>query len=418
MNQERRSIQDIIPPARSKPIRERVKHTEESVSEEQKLPLKPKRAKRSTGMVGLIGIAIAVLLIVGAAFGIVSTMFHRAEVTITPYAFQVTVADTFVAAPDGELLGYTNVSFEATESKEVPSTSSEFVEDRASGTITIHNEYSTQSQRLITNTRFETTDGLIFRIKSPVTVPGYTTSGGAKVPGSVEVTVYADEPGEAYNGTVEHLTIPGLAGSPQYDAMYAKGIGSMTGGFIGEKAVVEESIRDAAVQELKAQLDRTVRAGLAERLSDDQFSIGDMVTVQFIVEPDKSTADGAEVAVRALATVPAFSESQLASLVAAEGGVVFEAPLTVTNREALTLQASRQAEDSSRIDVLISGDAHLTATINTEALVRDLAGKGQEAVGSVLVRYPGIQDMGLSVYPFWRQALPEDTERFSVTFDE
>jgi len=71
---EKRSIQDIIPPARSKPIRERQR--EESAAAEQptsskKLPMRAKRPRSSTGLVGMFGIALAVILIVGAAFGVV-----------------------------------------------------------------------------------------------------------------------------------------------------------------------------------------------------------------------------------------------------------------------------------------------------------------------------------------------------------
>lgn len=425
MSDQRRSIQDIIPPARSKPIRTRKEESETEASAptkngngSPKLPLKP-RKREGSNLVTMFGIALAVVLIVGVAFGIVSTVFHRADVVITPYAFQVTIADTFDAAPDGQTLSYNTVTFESTLSRQVPSTSSQYSEDRASGTITIFNEYSTRSQRLITNTRFETSEGLIYRVKNPVTVPGYTTSGGEVIPGSIEVTVYADEPGERYNIGGSSFTIPGLAGSPQFDEMYARSTEAMSGGFVGERAVVDESVRDTAALELRSELDRAVREGLRERLSSHQFIVDDTVTVQFIDQPDKATNNGAEVSVKAIATAPAFDEAQVAALVADEGGVIFNAPLQIENRSELTIQVDQsESSEDGVLGFVLSGDAQLVAQIDTEQFVRDIQGKDQGAVGSILTRYPGIRDLSLSVYPFWRQSLPGETDRFTVTFDE
>jgi len=414
---EKRSIQDIVPPARSKPIRPRLNEDTHPSEESPKLPLRTKRTRAKSGMFGMLGIALAVLLVIGAAFALVSTVFHRATVTFTPYVFSVSVAETYAIAPDGENLSYQTVSFEETRSKNVPSTSSQHVEDRAQGTVTIYNEYSTQAQRLITNTRFEAENGLIYRIKSPVTVPGYTTSGGKKVPGSIETTVYADEVGDSYNIAPNKFTIPGLAGSPQFDSMYARSNASMTGGFVGQKAVVEEAIRTQVINELKSELDRTARAGLSDKVLADQFFLSDTLTVEFIEQPDRAVDSGAEITVKAVASAPVFSDAQLATLIASAGGVSFDAPLKITNRDQLMLQIEKTS-GGALASLVVSGDASLVSIIDTDKFVREVAGKDQKSVGSVLVRYPGIKDLNLSVYPFWRQTLPENPSKFTVEFGE
>ena len=364
-------------------------------------------------MVGMFGIALAVILVVGAAFGVVSTVFHRATVTLTPYAFPVTVAQTFTVGSDTGQLPYTTLSFDTTLSKDVASTGSTYAEDHAQGTITIYNEYSTQSQRLITNTRFETDGGLIFRIKNPVTVPGYTTKDGKKVAGSISVTVYADEAGDSYNIGAASFTIPGLAGSPQFDTMYARSTEAMSGGFVGNRAVVDQSVKDAAVNDLKTELDRTVRAGLTDKLSDDQFIVQDTMKVEFVDQPDQATDSGAKVSVKAIASAPVFSNEALAAQIASTGGVVFDSPLMISNRDALTVEA-QQSSEGVVTGLVVSGDAILVAVVDTDAFLREIAGKDQGSVGGILVRYPGIKDLNLSVYPFWRQTLPSDTKRFTV----
>jgi hypothetical protein len=73
------------------------------------------------------------------------------------------------------------------------------VQKKASGRIVIYNNHNSSPQRLVKNTRFETPEGLIYRINESVTVPGAKIEGGEKVPGSVEAEVMADIPGQKYN---------------------------------------------------------------------------------------------------------------------------------------------------------------------------------------------------------------------------
>lgn len=412
----KRSIQDIIPPARSRPVREKVILNSEETPMSPKLPLQSNRGRKTMSILGIVGIALVVVGVIGAAFAVVSFMFHRATLTITPYAFQVAVAETYPAGSGENLLSYETPSVEETLSKQVPSTRSEHAEDRAQGTITIFNEYSEQSQRLITNTRFQAENGLVYRIKSPVTVPGYKTSGAAKTPGTIEVTVYADEPGENYNIGPTSFTIPGLSGTPQFETMYARSSAVMSGGFVGEKAVVEKSVRDAAVAELKSALDREARAKLTEHVAENQLLVSEATTVEFIEAPDKSIDTGAEISIKAVARAPVFTEAAIARRIAASQGIVFEGPLKIMNRESITLQA--ETTDGSVTALAVSGDVILEGEIDTDALVREIAGKDRGNVGAILTRYPAIRDLNLSVYPFWRQSLPKDPAQFTVRFDE
>jgi len=95
--------------------------------------------------------------------------------------------------------------------KEVQSTSEDTVKEKASGQITVFNDFNENTQRLIKNTRFETSEGLIYRIQNSVVVPGQTVdSSGKTVPGSIVVTVYSDQPGEKYNIGLTDFTIPGF----------------------------------------------------------------------------------------------------------------------------------------------------------------------------------------------------------------
>lgn len=424
--EHKRSIQDIIPPARSKPIRpahhteKEEEKTEHAMGNPPSRPPRPPKIRKGDGkgMFGVVSIIIGVILIVIVAFAVVSIFFHRANVTITLKTFTVPVAESFEASADGVLLSFTNRVIEASLSKTVPRSGSEYVEERASGTITIFNAYSKSSQRLITNTRFESPDGLIYRVKNPVVVPGYTTgSGGAIVPGEVEVTVYADEPGEEYNVGIVDFTIPGLSGTDQFEEMYARSVSAISGGFVGEQAVVSHEVRDAAIDELKSELDRKVRSAVEASIMEGEIFFPDTVSITMIEEPDRTVEEGALITLKAEATVPVFSEDKLARVIAQEGGVSYESPLTIENEDALAI-LTEPSEIEGNIRLTISGEAKLIGAYSIERLIQDLAGKDRRNVGAVLSGYPAIADMKISVYPFWRGQLPENPERFEVTIIE
>ncbi len=424
---QKRSIQDIIPPARSQPLRKmppesNAVHQEEVTEEKTAFPTSKNNRKKNNNprpggtIFGLITIALVIVIFIISAFVIVSTLFHRADVSITLNEFDVTVAQAFNASPDGVLLSFTEVTTEETQSTTVPRSGTQFVEDRASGTITILNEFSSAKQRLITNTRFETEEGLIFRVKTPVVVPGFTIESGKKIPGRLDVTVYADEPGDQYNIQASEFTIPGLRGSPQFSDMYARSDGAFFGGFVGEKAVVDEATKDAAVAQLKRELEGSVVEKMRSGLSDSELLFEDNVTVTFRELGETINEDGALVSVVAIATAPVFLEEQLAKVIAIEGGVSFENPLRIGNLDEIAI-LTKDIDEEGIIEVTISGEARLVGAYNQESLIEDLSGKNRQNVGVVLSGYPAIKDMRISVYPFWRGQVPEKTDRITVTVE-
>lgn len=363
----------------------------------------PRRPSEGGGSRLLITVIVGVLVIVAIGFALISTVFHRATITVIPQSFMVPVDASFEAAPNGVLLSFATTTVTDTEQKTVAKTGSEKAEVAASGTITITNSGS-GTQRLITNTRFEAVDGRIYRIKAPITIPAGR---------SVNVTVYADQVGEKYNLTDGDFTVPGLKGSPQFDTIRAHTSSAIAGGFVGERAVVARSVRDAAIVELKGAADRAVREKLAQSLTEGQVILPNTVNITFTEGTDTATADGAVVAIEAVATAPVFTVSQLASIIAKDGGVIFDGPLTVGNLPDLTLSVS-PSKTLGHLTVSVSGTALLVGLYDPEKLVTDLAGKDRRSIGTVLSTYPSIKDLRIAVYPFWRGTLPKDTHKLSL----
>lgn len=89
---------------------------------------------------------------------------------------------------------------EVEETKKYPSTGIEVIGEEAVGKVFIINDYN-KNQSLVATTRLLTPDNKLFRIKNTVNVPAG---------GSVEVEIYADDPGPAMAIGPTKFKIPGL----------------------------------------------------------------------------------------------------------------------------------------------------------------------------------------------------------------
>lgn len=361
------------------------------------------------------GIVLGVIVALGVAFGIISTVFHRATVSVTLATYQVPVSGSFEASPTGTTLAYATKTATETGTKTVVSSGTENVSERASGVVTVFNAYAPTTQRFVTNTRFETKDGRIYKIKVPLSVPGYTTKNGAIVPGKIDATVYADAPGETYNiaGPVD-FTIPGLQGSSQFTSITARSSGPIGGGFVGERAIVSPADRAQAVSDLTRELTDKATAAFAAGLGPDDLVFDGSVAVTMTSDADRPTQDGAVVTVHATASAPVFSMAALARLIAVEGGLgTALGPLRVTNLEDLSASVA-PSKTAGNLTLSLSGTADLQSSYDKNALLKGLAGKSRKDVGATLSDFAGIMDMKVSLYPFWATTLPDEPGKISI----
>jgi len=157
-------------------------------------------------------IVIALVIVIVISF-LIFSLFSRAVITVTSQQEDITISGTFAAGTEAEIdvLEYELFTLTRESTEVIKATGEKFVEAKSSGTIIIFNDFGTTEQRLVANTRFQTSNGLVYRIQDPVVVPGQTTnSKGETIPGSLEVRVVADKPGEEYNVEMSDFKLPGL----------------------------------------------------------------------------------------------------------------------------------------------------------------------------------------------------------------
>ncbi|MCL9972134.1 MAG: hypothetical protein NBV63_01860 [Candidatus Pacebacteria bacterium] len=407
-----RSIQDIVPPARSKPIRPSV--TPPQQRDPERFDMNTPHTSNSWIF---IWIAVGALVIAAGTVLFMSTVSHSAEASVTLMEWKSDISGTYTAGGETPL-AYTPVKVVESGTRTVPATGMTDAQDRASGTIVVSNLHSTKSQRLITNTRFATQDGKVYRIHAPITVPGYTMKNGQKVAGTIEAQIYADQPGDTYNVDSADFKLPGLKGSQQYDQITARTKTPIMGGFIGKRATIEKSVRDQAVAEVKAELDRTLRERIKAEAPSTALVFQDSVRISYIEAPDTASDAEATIQVTGTALAPAFDAAALARELAARASVAADSTLELKNAPELTYTEA-QGEGLSEGGALsfnLSGTAHIAAQFDSAKFAADLAGKSKSQTQAVRSSYQALTGpLDVDVYPFWLSTLPKNPERITVT---
>lgn len=363
-------------------------------------------------------------VIVLVAIGFLTTLILRgAELTIYPKFKDVAVQAAFTAykQPAVDTLGYELMTLEETGERTVSATDSQKAEERATGEITIYNAHTTGVQRLIKNTRFESSDGHIFRIQESVDIPGYTQKGNDKVPGSVTAKVFADGAGEAYNVAPGKFTIPGLKGDPQFDTIYAESKAPMQGGFIGERLIVSPEELAKAQEAIRGELkEKLFSRAQSERPAGFELFVS-AVRVRFESLPSVDAGDKqATIREKAILEAPIFSEGDFARYLAQNTiaeykgeAVRIENPKSLTF--AYTAATSTPAAIENPINFTLAGNARIVWQYDKNKLRDDVAGAPKDKVPEILLSYqPAIERATTIMRPFWKRSFPRDPAEIKI----
>ncbi len=383
------------------------------------------RKRRFPWLLGGVAV-IAVLVVVGL---LLSFVFSGASVTVHPRHQDAFINGDFIATQDNVpgQLQFKTTALEKVASKEVPATKSEDVNERATGKVTIYNNFDDKPQRLITNTRFETKDGKIFRIRDSVTVPGKKTgTDGTVTPGSIEATVTADEPGEAYNIGPAEFKIPGFEGTPRYDGFSATSKDPMAGGFQGKRNTIEDAQLTAIQSELEASLKTELidQAKKPDQVPEGYYAFDGAYFYQFEVLPIENSGNNVKVQVKGVLHNVLFDNQQFAEHLASAAiagydntSIALENPADIKVGVAPIEQDLEEETpwQNTTIKVHVEGTGKFVWQFDEEQLKKDLAGKEKVALPTILGGYPSIEKAEVAVRPFWNSSFPEDSKKITVT---
>ncbi len=371
----------------------------------------------------IVTTVIASIILVSSIF--VNVLLGGAEITIYPKLRNVSIQAniTTYTHPQAEELGYELLTLEASGEKQVKASGKETVSERATGKVFIYNTKSTSPQRLIKNTRFESKDGLIFRIQESIEVPGATKDAKGNItPGSVVADVFADSTGEQYNLPPARFTVPGLKGTEQYDLVYAESTAGFSGGFEGEKYIIDEAELSTAKQALHLEL----RDKLLARLKEEQPA-GFVVypaAITFAYDTLPSTEYGESLATikeNARLQVPMFREQEFAKYLAQKSIPEYKGdPVTLTDPSTLAFTYTNATTSSSDIatneslDITLKGTTQIVWKFDEKKLLSELVGIKKTAATTVFSSYGSISNAQAEVRPFWKNSFPTNPNEITI----
>lgn len=378
----------------------------------------PVRKPNRKYLLWILGIAV----VAGLVF-FLSSMWSTADVVVTQRVSSGNLNASFSAAKNvgDQPLSYAVMTISKETDAAVTSTSSaasaKGTPTKASGTIVIFNN-NAESQPLVKTTRFEVSNGLIYRINSSIIVPGSTkNSSGTVVPGSIEALVTADQAGENYNIGKTDFTIPGFSGSPKFKTIFARSKTEMTGGTSGKSTAPASpqlsSIEDDLVKSLVAEAGAQVPAGYV--LLTNSYSAVPTVT--------QATSSGSSAATHIKETVSfiLFPQDAISNEIAKAINVE-SASSTISNLSSLTFSTPSMTQASlasalaaeNPITFTLSGNPTVTWNLNADTLKTELAGRPRRNLNDILARYPAIDKADVTIKPFWLSSFPKNTADINI----
>ncbi|MCA9351292.1 hypothetical protein KC929_00760 [Patescibacteria group bacterium] len=350
----------------------------------------------------------------------------RATITIDPRIGYLTIDGTMnlVFSPKEGQTGLEVIAVTDEVSVPVVASGTRPVERRAEGRAIVFNDYSTEPQRLLSGTRFETAGTKVFSLgDEEVIIPGKD----GETPGSITVTLYAAEAGSDYNIAPSDFTIPGfreLGLDDKYNGIYATSTAPFEGGFIGTEPYITEEELAARTIELETELKDRLALRLGKEKTDNLSLI--LGSESFLLnEPmsvfDESGSAGLVTQRGTMVSLGIATGDLYASAVILASSEDLVNPANVVDPRDLLVAYHGPRIDYDRlgpITVAVSGTPLFAWNPDKEQIARELSGQALSEVGTIFDHLATIDRATVSVTPLWRTTLTDDLDRIEVIVEE
>lgn len=371
-------------------------------------------------------VALAFIAAIAAAYFILPTT----EIFVSPKKEKISfdlllVGSKDISEPDRDKnkISLREIGVEKTKSREFLATGEKELNTRASGFITIYNEFSSQPQPLVVRTRFESPDGKVFRITEGVTVPGAKIEDGEIIASTIKVNVVADQPGADYNISQTDFTIPGFKGTSKFVGFYGKSEESMEGGIIGKARVVLSEDIEKAEEILVEELKEEIKSAFEEQIPSDLVIIEESLKEEIIKV--SSSADQGEPADKFTVEVEAkvytllFNEEELREMVDFNLiSMISEDKTPISQSQKISWSELEVDWDKGEVNFPLHIEEDLAWKVDVQVLKNSLAGQTELDVRQYLLAQSEIESAKVSFWPFWVKRVPLHIEKIKVVVDD
>jgi len=262
------------------------------------------------------------------------------------------------------------------------------------GTVTLFNDL-TRTQALVATTRLLTPDGILFRLKNQVSIPGG---------GTIEAEVYADDSSKPLAKKGTKFTIPGLSQSLQA-LVYAEAKNDFKAGGQEILAVSQEDLDNAVeayAEELAKQIVKDEESGNAKVL------LKEVITKEFSNEiGDEVDEFTVKLQVGVIGAIFTDNEVKLFAEEMLEGLIPADKKLVATNSDNIVYTISNYDLDNDLVQIKssISGIAIISENspiLDQEKLIK----LNISEMESYLDNFESIENVEVGFFPAWIRKIP------------
>ncbi len=353
------------------------------------------------------------------------SIFSSAVVTITPKKQPIVLGDTYNISTNKDLEGlhFQVVNIKRDLSKSIASDTSENVERKATGKAVLYNNFSTANQRLINNTRLQSVDGLIYRIRQSVDIPGIKTINGVKTPGSIEVEIIADQPGDKYNMKLSDFKgdfkIPGFKDSTKYNSFYGRLSSDITGGYIGMIKSVSDQVLSSNRQELKDNLKEGLIKDIFLQKPEQYYIFKDNYFIQYTDLPDVSGDKDYQISEEATIYAIVFDREELSAFIAKNKIKNFDGSkvdvMWDDNIQATVTGTMAKPWTENSLKLKLTGNANVVWSYNKDEILSQIVGKNKSVLKDISDKNKNsITNITAYINPRWKSSFPDNSKKIKI----
>ncbi len=358
---------------------------------------KPKNPKK---LIVIFSLIIAGLILFGLYY---PKAFVNLTLKTTPFEKNIDItlnnniqkADPANSTMPGDLQEVTN-----DETKEFTATGKKETGDKATGKITAYNEWDSTTHNYPAGTKFVAGDKT-FVANSAFTIPASSLSAGKIQPGTVDVAVTADLPGDTYNIGASNFTV---ADAPAQ--IYGKSSQSMTGGSTKYLTIVsQEDINNSKVS-LQDELASKNKSDIIKKAGNQKIIDSSIENSVSSFSSDKNVGDEADKfksTMKLKSRTLSFSENDfkefLSTLLA--GQIPQGQVLVPTSTNEISI--SKSENDFNQGIMKLTGviKTSLAPAIDENAIKKAIAGKSQFDAEQYLSSINGVKSENITFRPTW-----------------
>lgn len=375
-------------------------------------------------IVGIIALLVGVFLV---GFGL-TFLRGRAEVTIgvaaAHFSTDVTVtADTSIKSVDAASGIFPGTRLEGSQdgSKTQPATGTKNVGEKAKGTISLLNSWTTDSVSVGAGTK------LVAQTKTFVTTGAVVIPGAGvelkngqinTIPGKTSVDIQADQAGQEYNLGPTKFLFADFSGDKQ-QKIYGQSTNSLSGGSTKQVTIVSEDDYKNAANALENDLKQALSKELSQKANGrvappENFVISDKKFSSSV--PVGNEASTFEVKGSLKAAVVAYQQADFEAVVRAQAlhGLPPGKGVLPTDKDTLNTTFSQDGSTQDKAILKVHYEGTAVDAVDEAAMLQAISGQTAQHAEELL-KQMGAKSAQVFLSPRWIKTVPTKPDRIKLT---